>query len=158
MEVHVKKPLKCDLAAAFKLCTDQKSLESTYDQLGGEDIRIKREGRAPNLKIAVQRRMPANPPAAIRMLVPSMNDVQHTEKWRSEDGRYEADIVVNIKGVPVDIAGTKALYAEKGGSVVEWRFDVTSKVMFVGSILAAFGGEQLKGNLEDEYAVLKKSV
>lgn len=158
MEVHVRKSMKCDLAALHKLCTDQKSLEATYDQLGGEAIRIKREGRSPNLRIAVSRRMPANPPAAIRRLVPAMNDVHHTEKWRAEDGGHVADIEVTIKGVPLNISGTKTLHAEKGGAVVEWRFDVTSKVLLVGGILAAFGAEQLRQNLEDEAAVLRKSV
>ena len=155
MRVNVRHSLKADVAAAVKVCTEVKSLEATYAELGGSDIRIKREGRAPNVSIRIARKMPVNPPAAIRRLVPSTNDVSHTENWRADGDGYIADIVVDIKGVPVKISGTKALRPDKAGCAVEWEFDVTSGVPLLGSVLAAFGAEQLKGNLEDEYRILK---
>ena len=102
--------------------------------------------------------MPANPPAAIRKLVPSTNDVSHTEDWAADGEGYAADIVVDIKGVPVKIVGTKILQPEKGGSSVEWNFDITSGIPLLGGIIASFAGEELKKNLEDEFKVLKKSV
>jgi hypothetical protein len=102
--------------------------------------------------------MPANPPAAIRRLVPATNDVSHTEKWAAAGDGYEADIVVEIKGVPVKIVGTKALQPEKGGSSVEWKFDISSGIPLLGSVIASFAGDELKKNLEDEYKVLKASV
>ena len=43
MKVHVKHTIKSDVASVFKLCTDQKNQESIYSQLGGTDIKIKRE-------------------------------------------------------------------------------------------------------------------
>ena len=64
MKVHVKHSLKTDVAAAFKLCTEQKSQEQVYAKLGGSDLKIKREGRAPNVQLRISRKMPANPPAA----------------------------------------------------------------------------------------------
>ncbi|HET9693193.1 MAG TPA: hypothetical protein VFP48_02320, partial [Steroidobacteraceae bacterium] len=75
MKIQVKHSLKTDVGSAFKLCTEQKSQESVYARLGGTDLRIKREGRAPNVKLKISRRMPASPPAAIRRIVPSTNDV-----------------------------------------------------------------------------------
>jgi hypothetical protein len=47
MKVHVKHSLKTDVASAFKLCTELKSQESIYAKLGGSDVKIKRDGRAP---------------------------------------------------------------------------------------------------------------
>ena len=158
MKIHVKHSLKADVGAAFKLCTEQKAQEAVYAQLGGTDLKIKREGRAPNVKLRISRRMPANPPAAIRKLVPSTNDVSHTEDWAADGDGYAADIVVDIKGVPVKIVGTKILQPEKGGSSVEWNFDITSGIPLLGGIIASFAGEELKKNLEDEFKVLKKSV
>jgi hypothetical protein len=84
MKVHVKHTLKTDVGAAFKLCTEQKSQEAVYARLPGSDVKIKREGRAPNVKLRVSRRMPANPPAAIRRLVPATNEVSHTEDWATD--------------------------------------------------------------------------
>ncbi len=155
MKINVKHPLKANVAAAFKACTDAKSLETTYDRLGGTDVRIKREGRAPSLRIRIARKMPSNPPAAIRRLVPATNEVSHTEEWRADGDGHVADIVVDIRGVPVHMKGTKSLRPEKGGCAIEWEFDVTSSVPLLGGILAAFGAEQLRGNLEDEYRILK---
>jgi hypothetical protein len=158
MRVHVRHPLKTDTASAFKACTELKSLEATYDALSGRDVRIKREGRAPNLRIGVARKMPASPPAALRRLVPAMNDVSHTEDWRADGDGHVADIAVEIKGVPVKIRGTKAVRPEKGGCAIEWEFEVTSGIPLLGGLIATFAGEQLKDNLEDEYRILKSKL
>ena len=158
MKVHVKHSLKTDVAAAFKLCTEQKSQEQVYAKLGGSDLKIKREGRAPNVQLRISRKMPANPPAAIRRIVPSTNEVSHVEKWATDGDGHAADIVVEIKGVPVKIVGSKVLQPEKGGTSVEWNFDITSGIPLVGGIIASFAGDEIKKNLEDEFKVLKASV
>jgi Protein of unknown function (DUF2505) len=158
MKVRVKESLKTDVASALKVCTDQKSQEAVYAKLPGDNVKIKRDGRAPNVKLRVSRTMPANPPAAIKRLVPSTNEVVHTEDWRADGDGHLADIAVEIKGVPVKITGTKALRPEKGGCSVEWNFDVTSGVPLVGSVIASFAGAELEKNLKDEYKVLKASV
>ena len=158
MKLNVKRSLKTDVESAFKLCTEQKSQEAVYAKLSGTDVNIKREGRAPNVKLRISRRMPANPPAAIRKFVPATNDVSHTEDWAADGKGYSSDIVIDIKGVPVRISGTKALQPEKGGCTVEWNFDITSGIPLLGGILASFAGEEIKKNLEDEYKVLKASV
>jgi hypothetical protein len=158
MKVQVKHALKTDVASAFKLCTEQKSQELVYSKLPGSDVRIKREGRAPNVKLRISRKMPANPPAAIRRFVPSTNDVAHTEDWAVLGDGYAADIVVDIKGVPVRIVGTKVLQPEKGGCSVAWDFDVTSGIPLLGGIIASFAGDDIRQNLEDEFKVLKASL
>jgi Protein of unknown function (DUF2505) len=158
MKIQIKHSLKTDVGSAFKLCTDQKAQETVYAQLGGTDLKIKRDGRAPNVKLKISRRMPANPPAAIRKFVPSTNDVAHSEEWGVDGEGFAADIVVDIKGVPVRIIGTKILQPEKGGCSVAWNFDVTSGIPLLGGIIASFAGEELKKNLEDEFKVLKSSV
>jgi hypothetical protein len=155
MKVHVKHTLKTDVAAAFKLCTEQKSQEQVYAKLGGSDLKIKREGRAPNVQLRISRCMPASPPAAIRRIVPATNEVSHVEKWSADGAGHGADIVVEIKGVPVKITGTKTLRPEKAGCSVEWNFDITSGIPLLGGIIAAFAGDELKKNLEDEFKVLK---
>ena len=155
MKVHVKHSLKTDVAAVFKLCTEQKSQEQVYAKLGGSDLKIKREGRAPNVQLRISRKMPANPPAAIRRIVPSTNEVSHVEKWAADGDGHAADIVVEIKGVPVKIVGSKVLQPEKGGCSVEWNFDITSGIPLVGGIIASFAGDEIKKNLEDEFKVLK---
>ena len=158
MKIQVKHSLKTDVVSAFKLCTEQKAQEAVYAQLGGTDLKVKREGRAPNVKLKVSRRMPANPPAAIRKFVPATSDVSHTEAWGTDGGGYAADLVVDIRGVPVKIVGTKILQPENGGCTVAWNFDITSSIPLLGGIIASFAGEEIKKNLEDEYKVLKSSI
>ena len=155
MKVHVKHTLKTDVASAFKLCTELKSQDEIYAQLGGTDVKIKREGRAPNVKLKISRNEVANPPAAIRKLVPATNEVSHTEDWAADGDGYAAAIVTEIKGVPVKIKGTKALRPEKGGCSVEWNFDVTSGIPLLGGIIASFAGGEVEQKLEKEFKVLK---
>ena len=142
MKIEVKHSLKADVGAAFKLCTEQKSQEAVYGKLGGTDLKIKREGRAPNVRLKIARKMPANPPAAIRRLVPPTNEVSHTEDWSAAGDGYTAGIVVEIKGVPVKIVGSKTLQPEKGGSSVHWKFDISSGIPLLGSVIASFAGEE----------------
>lgn len=155
MKVHVKHTLKTDVATAFKLCTDQKHQESIYAQLGGSDVKIKREGRAPNVKLAISRREAANPPAAIRRIVPAESSVSHTENWTADGDGHEADIVIEIKGVPVKIAGTKRLRPDRKDCSVEWNFDVTSGIPLLGGVIASFVGSEIEQKLEREFKVLK---
>jgi hypothetical protein len=155
MKVHVKHTLKTDVASAFKLATELKNQEEIYAQLGGTDVKIKREGRAPNVKLKISRRELANPPAAIRKLVPSTNEVSHVEEWGADGEGYAADIDIDIKGVPVKISGTKRLQPEKGGCSVEWTFDVTSGIPLLGGIIASFAGSEVEQKLEKEFKILK---
>jgi len=155
MKVHVKHTLKTDVASALKLCTELKSQEEIYAQLGGTDVRIKRDGRSPNVKLKISRKEVANPPAVIRKLVPSTNEVSHTEDWAADGDGYSADIAIDIKGVPVKISGTKSLQPEKGGCRVEWQFDVTSGIPLLGGIIASFAGTEVEQKLEREFKILK---
>ena len=155
MKVQVRHTLKTDVATVFKLCTEQKSQEAIYAQLGGTALKIKREGRAPNVKLVVSRQEPANPPAVIRKFIPASNDVTHTETWCADDPGYSADIAVEIKGVPVKIAGTKALRPEKGGCSIEWSMNVTSGIPLVGGVIASFAAGEIERKLEHEFKVLK---
>jgi hypothetical protein len=132
-----------------------KSQEQVYAQLGGSDVKIKRDGRAPNVKLKISRREVANPPAAIRKLVPATNEVSHTEDWGADGDGYHADIAIEIKGVPVKISGTKAVRPEKGGCCVEWNFDVTSGIPLLGGIIASFAGDEVGQKLEKEFKILK---
>jgi hypothetical protein len=158
MKVHVKHTLKTDVATAFKLATEQKHQEAIYAELGGTEVRIKREGRAPNVKLNISRREPANPPAAIRRIVPSVNTVEHVEKWAADGDGHRADIVVEIKGVPVKIVGTKSLQPEKKDCVVEWTFDVTCGIPLLGGVIASFAGSEIEAKLEREFKILKTMV
>jgi hypothetical protein len=155
MKIHVKHGLKADVASVFRLCTEQKSQQAIYAGLGGSDVRIKREGRAPNVRLQISRKEPANPPAAIRRIVPSVNEVSHTEAWAADGDGHAADIVVEIKGVPVKIVGTKSLQPGKGGSSVEWNFEVTSGIPLLGGIIASFAGGEIEQKLQAEFRILK---
>ena len=155
MKVHVKHSLKADAEAVFKLCTEQKHQEAIYAKLGGTDLKVKREGRAPNVRLAISRREPANAPPALARFVPSVNDVSHTEQWAADGDGYSAKLAVDIKGVPVKIGGTKSIQPAKGGCTIEWTMDVTSGIPLLGGTIAAFAGQEIEAKLQAEYKLLK---
>jgi hypothetical protein len=158
MKIHVKHTLKTDVASAFKLATELKNQEQIYAQLGGTDVKIKRDGRAPNVKLRISRKEAANPPAAIRKLVPAVNEVSHSEDWAADGDGYGADIAIEIKGVPVKIRGTKDLQPEKAGCSIEWNFDVTCGIPLLGGLIASFAGGEVEQKLEKEFKVLKTMI
>ena len=156
MKVHVKHSLKADVDSVFKLCTEKNNQDSVYQQLNCIDPVIKRSGRAPRVKLAITREVPAKPPAAIRKIVPAKNVVSHTEQWRKEGDGYVSDIAIEIKGVPVKIVGSKALQPSRSGSTIEWNFDVSSGIPLLGGMIASFAGSEVEQNLRDEAAVLER--
>lgn len=155
MKVHVKHAIKADADTVFKLCTEQKHQETIYAKLGGTDLKVKRDGRAPNVKLAISRREPANPPAALARFVPSVNDVSHTEQWAADGDGYAAKLAVDIKGVPVKISGVKSIQPAKGGCTIEWTMDVTSGIPLLGGTIASFAGQEIEAKLQAEYKLLK---
>jgi hypothetical protein len=158
MKVHVKHTLKTDVATAFKLATEQKHQEAIYAELGGSDVKIKREGRAPNVTLRISRKEPSNPPAAIRRLVSSVNEVHHTEDWTADGKGHSAEIAVDIKGTPVKITGSKSLQPEKGGCAIEWNFEVSCGIPLLGGMMASFAGGELEQKLEREFRILKSMI
>jgi hypothetical protein len=108
--------------------------------------------------LRISRTEPSNPPAAIRRIVPGTSDVHHVEKWSADGDVHEADIVVEIKGVPVKISGTKSLTPEKGGCTVEWNFDVTCGIPLLGGAIASFAGSEIEAKLEREFKILKSMI
>jgi len=155
MKIHVRHTIKSDVASVLKLCTELKHQEAVYAQLGGTDVRIKRDGRSPNVKLDISRKEAANPPAAIRKLVPSTTEVSHTEDWAADGDGYSSDITIDIRGVPVKIVGTKSLMPDRGGCSVEWNFEVTSGIPLLGGIIASFAGSEIEQKLEKEFKILK---
>ena len=102
------------------------------------------QGRAPNVTLKVTRKVPVNPPAALRKFVSAANEVAHTENWRAAGDGYLADLEIEIKSVPVRIRGTKGLQPDKKGCRIEWQFDVTSGVPLLGTLIASFAGEEIR--------------
>jgi hypothetical protein len=154
MKVQVRRTLTANVAEAFKVCTDQRSQQAIYERMGVLEPRVKREGRAPNVKLRVTRKVPVNPPAALRKFVSGANEVAHTESWRASADGYIADLAIDIKSVPVRITGTKALHPEKKGCAIEWRFDVSSGIPLLGTMIASFAGEEIRKSVEQEYREL----
>jgi hypothetical protein len=111
---------------------------------------VQRQGRAPNVKLRITRKVPVNPPAALRRFVSATNEVAHTEHWRAAGEGYLADLEIDIKSVPVRIKGTKGLQPARHACRIEWRFDVTSGVPLLGTMIAAFAGEEIRKSVEDE--------
>ena len=91
MKIQVKHSLKTDVDSAFKLCTEQKSQEAIYAKLAGTDVKIKREGRAPNVKLQDLAQDAGQSAGRDPRLVPSTNEVSHTEDWAADGDGYRVE-------------------------------------------------------------------
>jgi hypothetical protein len=158
MKFQGRHALETRVADAFKTCTDYKSQQAIYERMDVQEPRVQREGRAPNVKLRITRKVPINPPAALRKFVSGTNDVAHTEHWRAAGDGYIADLEIDIKSVPVRIKGTKGLQPDKKGCRIEWQFDVTSGVPLLGTLIASFAGEEIRKSVEEEYRVLTAMI
>ncbi len=145
-----------DAEAVFALFTDAGEIEAKQEALGAREIRVV-ECKSTARKAAVRfvRELPAEVPGILKRFLQPWNTIEQSEGWRSlgDDG-FEADIGIDVAGVPVTISGTLRLEPTDDGCVNKIRLTVDSGIPFVGKTLAEFVAADCKRLIAMEYEYL----
>ena len=139
--------------AVFALFTDEEEIEAKQEALGARNIRIEEcERDEEGAVVSFIRELPADVPGILKKFLQPWNTVEQSEEWRDcGDGVYEADLEIDIAGVPVTVTGTLQLEPTNDGCVNHVRMTVDSGIPFVGKTLAEFVGKDCKRIVADEY-------
>jgi len=105
------------------------------------------------------RELPADVPGILAKFLQPWNTVKQSEQWTCyDDGSYQADLVIDIASVPVNIEGTLELEPLSDGCVNHVRLSIDSGIPFVGKTLADFVAKDCKRLIADEYEYITERL
>lgn len=138
----------------YTLVTDQMFRSAVCEATGALTYDVDVDKRPDDTAtVTVRRTMPAEVPDFVKKFVGQTVEVVQTEEWGAPDhlGQRRADLVVQIKGQPVKMAGTLHTEVVGEGTRTSIRGNLTVSMPFVGKkiepeiakgILAAVATEQ----------------
>ena len=149
-----------DLEAVYALFTDAAEVEAKQEALGARKICIEEcELFEDGADVRFVRELPADVPRILTKFLQPWNTVMQSERWWSrDDGRYEADLEIEIANVPVTISGTLELEPLEDGCVNHIRMTVDCGIPLVGKTLAEFVGKDCKRLIAEEYQYLSERL
>jgi hypothetical protein len=142
-----------ELEAVYAFFIDEEEIEAKHAALGARNISIEEcELYEDGADISFVRELPAEVPGVLARFLQPWNTVQQSEQWRSSDnGGYDAELDIDIAGVPVTITGTLELEPVEGGCVNHVRIDIDCGIPFVGKTLAEFVAKDCERLVAEEY-------
>ena len=142
-----------DLEAVYALFVDAGEVEAKHAALGARNISIEEcELYEDGADVSFVRELPAEVPGVLARFLQPWNTVNQAEQWRSsERGGYDAELDIDIAGVPVTIAGTLELEPVEGGCINHVRIDIDCGIPFVGKTLTEFVGKDCERLVAEEY-------
>ena len=146
--------------AVFALFTDRDAIIAKQEALGARNIRIEEcETSADGAIVRFVRELPADVPGILSKFLQPWNTVEQTERWTSyADDVYQAELEIDIAGVPVTIEGTLELEPLDGGCVNHVRMTIDCGIPFVGKTLAEFVAIDCKRLIADEYNYISERL
>ena len=137
----------------YALFTDRKAIRAKQKVLGSRNLRIEECKRnAGGAVVSFVRELPADVPGALSKFVQPWNTVEQSEQWTCyADGVYQAELDVDIAGVPVTVAGTLELEPRDDGCVNHVRMTIECGIPFIGKTLADFVAQDCKRLIAEEY-------
>ena len=146
--------------AVFALFTDRDAIIAKQEALGARNIRIEEfETSAHGAIVRFVRELPADVPGILSKFLQPWNTVEQTERWTSyADDVYQAELEIDIAGVPVTIEGTLELEPLDGGCVNHVRMTIDCGIPFVGKTLTEFVAIDCKRLIADEYNYISERL
>ncbi len=161
MDISVTHDYQIDLDSLLRFFSEEELIAEKYNQLAAKNVKVLAiKETEDGFSIATQRDVPANVPAVLKSILGSFNTINQTETWHwQDDETLLCKMSVEIVGVPAKITGTM-LFSEpaKAGGEVTTRNQVTvsvsSAMPLIGSTLVKFISEDIKQQMQNEYAFL----
>jgi hypothetical protein len=149
-----------DLEDVYALFTDAVAVEEKHAALGARDISIDEcELYDDGADVRFTRELPAEVPGILSKFLQPWNTVHQFEQWRSsDDGGYDAELDIEIAGVPVTITGTLKLEPTDYGCVNHVRVTIDSGIPFVGKTLAEYVAKDCERLIAEEYEYISERL
>ena len=141
-----------DTPTVLKTFTEASEIRLKQQALGARNIRIDEcDVDADCANVRFTRELPATVPSLLQSFIQPWNRVQQSEVWQREADGFAAQLVIDIAGVPVDVAGSLNLKQVSGGCINEVCIDVLCGIPFIGKALAEFVAADCERLIAEEY-------
>lgn len=147
------------VAALYEPFTVAADIDAKYRSMGARNIEILEiASDGDQLRIRTRREVPAKAPRLLRAFVRDWTTVEQDEEWRIEGDRRVASVVVDIRGVPVDVRGNVAIRPALDGSALDVDLSVRCRIPFLGRRLAEFVAQNTGELLDLQAEFLRKRL
>ena len=144
----------------YALFTDRKAIKAKQKALGSRNLRIEEcRKNSEGAVVSFVRELPADVPGLLSKFLQPWNTVEQSEQWTCyADDVYQAELDVDIAGVPVTIEGTLELEPQGDGCINHVYMNIECGIPFVGGTLAEFVAIDCKRLIADEYDYITKCL
>lgn len=144
------------LLQAFK---DEAIMRAKFEDSGAKDVSIAISETSTGFGVEINRKIPAEVPAAFKSVFGDWNDVKQIETWTgSPEQGYQCELTIEIKDVPTEIKGRMDITFSGVLTTNEVMFDVSCAIPLVGGQLAEFVGGNIKRSVEQEFEFIKEHL
>lgn len=146
-----------DTETVFKVLTDPSYLVKKFEATGAKKIEILECGPAgKHFVIGRQMDIPANPPELLKKFIKPMNAVKAKDTWQSFDKLLKTGVFeLDIKGLPVVMAGLLTLKPTKKGCDYIIEFEVKCGIPLVGGKILSIVERDARANQQLDYEFTK---
>ena len=141
------------LERVFPLFSDAAVLAARYEAVGATDVEILEcEDDGTSLRVVSRRTVESAVPDFAARFIQPRNTITQTEEWGALDGPGRSGTwSVEVRGIPVAMAGEISLRNTPGGTEYRVSGRVSVGIPLVGRKLAAFVEEDLRAKLDAEH-------
>ena len=153
MGVEVTYTYPAPLERVFPLFSDAAVLAARYEAVGATDVEILEcEESATGLRVVSRRTVESAVPDFAARFVQPHNTITQTEEWGPPDGSGRSGTwSVEVRGIPVSMAGEMSLRTTPGGTEYRVTGRVSVGIPLVGRKLAAFVEDDLRAKLDADH-------
>lgn len=141
--------------AVIAMLHDKSATVDKYEGMGHQDVQVLEfTADADAIRIVSSRVVTVDLPGFAKKALKPTNTIVQTDEWRrAADGSWSGTFSGDVKGSPVNIAGTMTLTPVASGTEHQVTIDVQVKIPLVGGKIADWAGKNdVRRTLDAEFA------
>ena len=141
--------------AVIAMLHDTSATVDKYEGMGHQDVQVLEfTADADAIRIVSSRVVTVDLPGFAKKALKPTNTIVQTDEWRrTADGSWSGTFSGDVKGSPVNIAGTMTLTSVPDGAEHQVTIDVHVKIPLIGGKIADWAGKNdVRRTLDAEFA------
>lgn len=135
----------------IKMFCDADYHKRKMDKLGISYQILEENSDGDEFQLKAERQVPVQASGIVKKIMPATTQVVNDERWRVSD--KSGSVVVETKGVPLDMSCTAQMTDEGDGCVIEYTWNIKARIPLGGGALEKFVVNDMTKREAEEQAV-----
>lgn len=145
-ETQGRYPASSDVV--LKMFTDKDFHVAKMNKLGIRHEILQCDSDGDEFIIKAERAVPVQASGIVKKIMPATTQVVNDERWRLSD--KSGSVVVQTKGVPLDMSCTAQMHDEGDECVITYKWNIKAKIPLGGGALEKFVRNDMEGREAEE--------